>query len=360
MNQSSDNPLSLDFKFNLKTLIVILLFAVGLYFLFPKLIGVPEALKLILHVNKWYLVLALICELLSYVGAATLLGVILQALGYNVGLYKRFKISSIAAFAIHFFPVGSFGEGAVNYYFLRKEKVEAGSILLMLALRIIFTYASFLLLFLYGLALVPTVPHLEVSPKIVSLVIFILIAGLAIYLFYLYKHKDKFRKTWNKFLRFLDNFASRIRGKEISQAKESEVFEDIYSGIGLFSKKKRSSLYALLAGIMYWMGDIACFYFVFLSFGYHISWGVLIFGYGAASLLGMASFIPGGLGVVEGTMGLMYSGLGVPSSLALMSILVFRFFSFWIWIPFGLYSFISMGKEKKKSGNENLSNFQIK
>jgi hypothetical protein len=30
-----------------------------------------------------------------------------------------------------------------------------------------------------------------------------------------------------------------------------------------------------------------------------------------------------------------------------MSILVFRLFSFWIWIPFGLYSFISLTREAK-------------
>lgn len=346
---NSDNPFSLDFKFNLKTLFVVLLFAVGVYFLVPKLIGIPEVLKLILHVNKWYLLLAITCEFLSYIGAAALLGIILASLGYKIGFWDRFRISSIAAFAIHFFPVGTFGEGAVDYYFLRKEKVEAGSILLMLVLRIIFTYVSFLLLFLYGLALVPTIPHLEFSPKIIALVILILVVGGVLYLFFLYKHKDKFRKTWNRFLRFFDNVASKIRGKEITQAKGSEVFEDIYQGIGLFGKKKRSSIYAVLAGIMYWMGDITCFFFVFLSFGYHIPWGVLIFGYGSASLLGMISFIPGGLGVVEGTMGLMYSSLGVPSSLALMSILVFRFFSFWIWIPFGLYSFISIGKSDKKA-----------
>ena len=347
MDQSfSNNQPILSFKFNLKTLIVILLFAIGLYFLVPKLIGLPEAIKLILQVNKFYLLIAIGFEILSYVGAAALLGIILFQMGYKIKFWDRFRIGSIAAFAIHFFPVGTLGQGAFDFYFLRKQKVETGSILLMLILRIIFTYAAFLLIFLYGLILVPTAPQMKISPRIISFTLAFIIVGGVSYMFYLYKNKDKFRKIWNRFLRFFDSFFSKIRGKKVSERQESEVFEDIYAGIGLFGKKKRSSIFALMAGLMYWLGDLTCFYFVFLSFGYHIHIGVLIFGYCIASLLGMISFIPGGLGVTEGAMGLLYSALGVPASLALMSVLVFRFFSFWILIPFGLYSFISLNKEK--------------
>jgi hypothetical protein len=347
VNHATDNNQNLQVKFNLKTLILILLFLVGVYFLIPKLVGMQEVLKLLFQVNKAYLILALFFEFLSYTGAAILLGVILSQMGYKIKFWDRFKISSIASFAIHFFPIGSFGEGAVDYYFLRRKKVETGSILLMLVLRIIFTYASFLMIFLIGLALVPTAPMLKVSPKIISLLIFLLVFGLVWYLFYLYKNKDKFWKTWSKIFNIFGGFVSRISGKKITQETSPEIFNDIYRGIGLFGKKKRSSVYALLAGLLYWLGDITCFHFVFLSFGYQIHWGVLIFGYGIASILGMASFIPGGLGVTEGTLGLLYSGLGVPSAIALTSILVFRLFSFWIWIPFGFYSFISLSRSKK-------------
>ena len=347
ISKFGNEKINFPFKFSLKNLIVIVLFLVGLYFLVPRLVGMPEVLKLILQINKGYLLIGIGFEVLSYAGAAILLGVILSRLGYHIKFLDRFKIGSIAAFAIHFFPVGSLGQGAVDYTFLRKKNVEAGSILLMWILRIIFSYTAFLIVFLIGLALVPTVPHLKLSPKLISLIIFVILFLLAGYIIYLYRHKSQFRVVWNKFLRFFDTFISRVRGRKVSEARESEIFEDIYRGIGLFGQKKRSSVYAVLAALMFWLGDIVCFYFVFLSFGYHIHWGILIFGYCISSLLGMISFIPGGLGVTEGSMGLLYASLGVPGSLAIMSILVFRFFSFWIWIPFGLYSFISLSKNKK-------------
>jgi len=344
---SSPEPL----KINLKNLVLILLVLVALYILLPKLAGIPQVLQLALKVNKFYLLLAILSEFISYVGAATLLGIILNRLRKKVLFWDRFRISSIAAFAIHFFPLGSFGEAAVDYYFLNKRNVPTGSILITFVLRIILTYTSFLILFLLGLILVPTAPHLPFSPKIVSAVLFLLIIWGVIYMFYLYKNKTKFKKVWDRQLIRINKILHLLRKKPIGSERSEEIFDDIYSGIGLFGGKKRISVLAILAGLVYWLGDVLCFFFVFLSFGYFIHSGVLIFSYGVATLAGLVSFIPGGLGVVEGVFGIVLTGLGVPVSVALTSILVFRFFSFWVWIPVGLYSFITLrnGNEKEKN-----------
>jgi uncharacterized protein (TIRG00374 family) len=335
-------------SFNFKSLLILFLFVLGVYIVIPKLIGAEEALRLIAKVNKFYLFLALASEVASYCSAAWLLGIILSRLGYKIAFLDRFKIGSIAAFAIHFLPVASFGEGVVNYYFLKKKEVATGSILLMMILRIIITYAAFLGLFAIGLTLVPTYPNLSFSPKLVSWIIFLLIVLGVLYMVYLYRHKEKFRARWFRFSNLINFFLIKFKRKPLSQEKIKEVFEDIYQGIGLFGARKRTSFWAILAGILYWLGDIACLFFVFLSFGFSIHWGILIFGYGVATLAGLISFIPGGLGVTEGSLGLVYSGLGIPLSLTLMSILVFRFFSFWIWIPIGLISYLTL----KRSINE--------
>lgn len=338
MNQSRNSK-------NFFRLFILLLFVIGVYFFIPKLIGIEEALNLITKVNKFYLFLALSSEIASYCGAAWLLGIILSRLGYQISFLDRFRIGSIAAFAIHFFPVASFGEGAVNYYFLKKKGINPGSVLLLLILRIMITYTAFLGLFFIGLILVPTHPHLPFFLKLVSGLIFLSILWGFFYIFYLYKNKEKFKKVWERFFNFANSFSNLLRGKPLKGEKAREIFEDIYQGLGLFGRKKRTSFFALLAGLLYWLGDIICFFFIFLSFGYFIHFGVLVFGYGVATLAGLISFIPGGLGVTEGSLALVYSGLGVPLSLALMSILVFRFFSFWIWIPIGLVSYLTFKRE---------------
>ncbi len=333
-------------KVNFKAIIILFLFLIGLYLLLPKLVDAQAALKLILKVNKFYLFLAVLSEFLSYVGAAWLLGIILSKLGYKIRFWDRFKLGSIAAFAIHFFPVGTFGQGAVDYYFLKKKKVETGSILIMLILRIIITYMAFFGLFFLALIMLPTLPNLRLCFKIAVVVILLLVVWGAFYLYYLYHHKETFRRVWQKILRFANFFLKRFRNSPINLERSNEIFEDIYKGLKLFSRKKRFSLLAILAGMIYWLGDVTCFFFVFLSFGYLINGGILMFSYGIGVIAGMASFIPGGLGVTEGSLGLVLTGLGIPSTVALMSILVFRLFSFWIWIPVGLYSYLTLRKQR--------------
>jgi glycosyltransferase 2 family protein len=342
----NSNLLNTQIKVNIKTIIFIVLFFVGVYLLLPRIVDAREATKLILKVNKFYLLIAVFSEFISYVGAAWLLGIILSRLGYRVRFWDRFKIGSIAAFAIHFFPVGSFGEGAVDYYFLRKRKVETGSIFLMLILRIIFTYIGFFSLFLVGLILVPTLQNISMGARALTISFFILIFGGFIYLIYLYEHKEKFRAVWYKLVRPANFFLRRFSQKILTPEKSAEIFDDVYQGLNLFSQKKRNFVFACVASLIYWLGDIFCLFFVFLSFGYTIHFGGLILGYCVSSLAGMASFIPGGLGVTEGTLALIITGFGTPGAIALTSVLVFRFFSFWIWIPVGLFSFFSLRKSK--------------
>ncbi len=332
-------------KLNVKTLIILILILIGIYMLAPHLIGVQEAVKLFKHENKYYLLLAFLSEIVSYVGAATLLGIILSRLGYKIRFFDRFRLSSISAFAIHFFPIGSFGEPAVNFYFLKKYHVTAGSILIMLVLRGIMTYAAFFSLLFIGLVLVPTAPHLPYSPKLVASIVALLLLYGVIYMIFLYRHKPRFLQRWRFYMNFVNSILRIIHIKTLAPNTIDEIFEDIYKGIGLFGQKKRVSIWAFLSGLLYWLGDIACLFFVFLSFGHLLHGGLLLFGYGVSTLAGIISFIPGGLGVTDGALGLVFRGLGAPFNIVLMSVLVYRFLSFWIWIPIGFISYLSMKHE---------------
>ena len=129
------------------------------------------------------------------------------------------------------------------------------------------------------------------------------------------------------------------------EIKTRQAFDDLYEGVGKFPKKKKTFLLAFLSYFSYWFLDVLCFFFVFLSFGYLIHPGVLIFTYGVSTLAGLISFIPGGLGVTEGSLTFIFSSLGVPFSLAVISILVFRLLSFWIWVPIGLISYLTLRRE---------------
>ena len=77
--------------------------------------------------------------------------------------------------------------------------------------------------------------------------------------------------------------------------------------------------------------DMLSLYFIFLAAGNTIDPIVLITGYSVSFLLRIAAFfIPGGVGVVESGMVAIYFSMGIPTSLSVVVILVYRLFSFWL------------------------------
>jgi uncharacterized protein (TIRG00374 family) len=77
--------------------------------------------------------------------------------------------------------------------------------------------------------------------------------------------------------------------------------------------------------------DILTLYFMFVAAGTNVSLGVLLAGYALPQLLGKVAFIiPGGVGVVESSMVVLYSVLGVHQPTATVVVLGYRLISFWI------------------------------
>jgi uncharacterized protein (TIRG00374 family) len=76
--------------------------------------------------------------------------------------------------------------------------------------------------------------------------------------------------------------------------------------------------------------DLLCLSLLFRSARNPVDAGVLLTGYGLPLLLGKMVFLPGGVGVVEASMTALYRGLGVPSGVIVVVILVYRLLSFWL------------------------------
>ena len=68
--------------------------------------------------------------------------------------------------------------------------------------------------------------------------------------------------------------------------------------------------------------------YAFLAAGHSLHISLLLAGYGVPLLLGRASFLPGGIAVVEVAMTALYGGLGVPADVAVVAVLTYRLIRF--------------------------------
>lgn len=347
MNNNHNNQKK--FTFNWRTFIFILILGIIIYVLVPKLLGVRQAIGLLKNMNLFWLIGALIIEFLFYFGMAVLLRVILDVLNQKLKFWDLLRLSYLSNFAMHLLPLAFVGTGIVNYYFLKLKGLTSGQAIITIVLRNTFTYIAMAVLLVISIIYLPT--HAELSRLqtyiVVGLIGFAI--WLLLYMIYLYYNKDIFYRRANQLANFLNWFSWRIRKKSLSsQEKTKIIVDDIYEGFRLLDQKRSAIPYAIFGGLLNWLGDIICLGLVLLAFGYQVHIGVLIFAYVISQILGIASWIPGGLGIVEGSLGLILIGFGAPAEITWMGVLVFRLLSFWLPIPVGMYSFYSLSQEAKR------------
>jgi uncharacterized protein (TIRG00374 family) len=82
---------------------------------------------------------------------------------------------------------------------------------------------------------------------------------------------------------------------------------------------------------------------VFLwAFGHVVSPIDLIVAYGIANILAVIPLTPGGLGIIEGVLIPTLVGFGVPHNPAILAVLAYRLVNFWIPIPVGGLSYLTI------------------
>ncbi len=345
MNNNKKNGFSLNWR----SFAFIFVAGVAIYILVPNLLGVREAIGLLKNMNTYWLIAAVVVEFLFYFGMAVLLYVILDVINKKLKFWDLIRLSYLSNFAMHLLPFSFVGTGIVNYYFLRLKGLTSGQTIITIVLRNTFTYLAMAILLLISVIYLPT--HAELSRLQTYIVVGLIAFGVCflVYMIYLYYHKDRFYKSAYKFAGFFNWISRKVRKKPlISKEGTLEMVDEIYEGLQLLDQKRASVPYAIFGGFLNWFGDIICLGLVFLAFGYEIHVGVLLFAYLISQILAIASWIPGGLGVVEASLGLIIISFGAPADITWMSVLVFRLLSFWLPIPVGMYSFYSLSAEAKK------------
>jgi len=92
---------------------------------------------------------------------------------------------------------------------------------------------------------------------------------------------------------------------------------------------------------MWWAFDIACLWACFNAFGESPAVSVLVIAY-FVGMLANTLPLPGGVGGVDGGMIGAFVAFGIDPSAAIVAVLAYRFFAFWLPIAPGAVSFASL------------------
>jgi hypothetical protein len=91
-----------------------------------------------------------------------------------------------------------------------------------------------------------------------------------------------------------------------------------------------------------WLLDAASLWVFVAAFGHRVRLDGLLVSFGLAYVLAAIPVTPGGLGVVETVLTSSLIGFGTPRGAALFGVLAFRLINFWVPIPLGGLSYLSL------------------
>jgi putative heme transporter len=84
-----------------------------------------------------------------------------------------------------------------------------------------------------------------------------------------------------------------------------------------------------------WCCDFLCLACSFLAVHGSIPWAGVLVAYGAAQVVGSLPVVPGGFGIVEGSLAVILTGYGAARATALAAAIAFRIVAFWLAIVVG-------------------------
>jgi uncharacterized membrane protein YbhN (UPF0104 family) len=307
----------------LRDLLALLLLGLAVHLILPQIATLEHSLQVIKGMTWWAVGLAAGAQVLSYLGSGVLLRAIVAMTGDRLSVVRSTLITT-ASYSIGLVAGGMVGSGAATYRWVHGSGVSAEGALLAGWLPALVYDGALLFVSVFGLLYLLIVHKLTLLQALSFGLILLILSLLAAAIVWGARHRPQ-----------LTNLATRLAGRWAALRRRPYDPAPTQASVGrLFNAWDRLGSGGwrgpALGAAINTVFDMLTLYLVFVAAGHRVSLAVLLAGYGLPLLLGKAPLLPGGVGIVESTMVALYTGLGVPSAAAVVVVLIYRFFSFWL------------------------------
>ena len=292
---------------------VVIIATISLYFIFLVISDLGEVYAQLNKMDTSYLPIILLLIPLCWIVLFTRWNLLLKNSNIHVPVKDNLKIY-LSGFALSITP-GKVGELIKSQLLKNKFGIPREKTAPIVLVEQLYNIIGIIGVSILGLWYFEFGAHIILIAASLLVIILILISS---------------KRLFEKFLTLL----SRI--KFLSQY--TSTFSNSYD---VLRKSTRGwvVVYASALSIAFWLIESVIAYFVLLSFGVnHIEFLSVITTYTSSIILGVASFLPLGIGVVEGSLAGFFTLQGVDVSVALTLVIFIRIFTRWIAVSVGFVS----------------------
>ena len=275
--------------------------------------------------NLWLLTLPVLCMGLSYLTMARSYQGIAVAAGCPVSLAEMLKITFVANSMNYLVATGGLSGFAVRLYFFTRLGMASQTAVIVSLAQTFLTNITLLAFVLVGFVYVFSSHTLQGSALIATSILLVLAIVGATLAALLLLHPGLRRRT----LFWLAQSAYWIMHRVLPHRTPARTHIWRYQfnlnrGIAFLLSRKEAMVAPLFYILTDWFLTILILYTSFLAVRYWIDFAEVIVGFAVGIVLSFASLIPGGLGVMEGSMAAVFASMGVPFETAVVAVLLFR------------------------------------
>ena len=292
-----------------------------LYFVLPKLLGLRDTWNRLQHGNVWWLALAVVLECFSFLGYVVLFRGVFVRGETRIDWRASYEITMAGLAATRLFASAGAGGIALTVWALGRSGMEARVVACRMVAFMAVLYAVFMgSLVVFGLGLYFGVFEGQASfaLTIVPAIFGAGVIGLFLVVSLVPGDFDRLVARWTHGGR-VGRLLQRVAALPAAAA----------SGVRTAIHLVRERDLSLLGGVAWWGFDIAVLWACFHAFGGAPPPAVIVMSYFLGQL-GNVLPLPGGIGGVDGAMIGAFSAFGISPALAVVSVLAYRAFAFWL------------------------------
>jgi uncharacterized protein (TIRG00374 family) len=271
------------------------------------------------------LLLPVCFSLLSYAAMARSYQDIARAAGHPVPFWEMLKVTYVANTVNYLITTGGLSGFAVRMYFFLRLKVPSGRAVTISLVQTFVTNLVLLLFVLAGFFYLLKTHELQGLTLVASTVLTSVFTVATVIAVFLLIHRRIRRRTLFLLAEaahyMLRHLAPRWNPRRV---RIWRFQRNLDRGIQFLMDRKTHMLAPIFWIVVDWVATLYILHYAFFAVGYPVPFSFVVVGFAVGIVLSLVSFIPGGLGIMEGSMAAIFTGLGVPFEVAVVAVLIFR------------------------------------
>jgi uncharacterized protein (TIRG00374 family) len=311
----------------------------ALYYVLPRLAGLDDTWERIQDGDPWWLAAAVTFELLSFASYVALFRRVFVRSGSRIGWRESYQITLAGVAATRLFATAGAGGIVLTAWALRRSGMTRRQVAASMTTFVVVLYGVYMLaLVVVGVGLATGLlpgggsPAITLVPAILAAVVIVVALALALL------PRDVAQEEAAPVV--TGGFA---RWRARAAAVSDPLARGVRGALGLVARGDP----AIMAAVGWWAFDIAVLWACFHAFGTPPPTAVIVMAY----FVGMAANtlpVPGGIGSVDGGMIGALIAFGVDAGLAIVAVLSYRAFAFWLPTIPGTIAYLGLRRTVKE------------